>query len=291
MKSNNVSPIKSVSLNVKKGFTLIELLVVIAIIAILAAILFPVFGRARENARRSSCQSNLKQIGLGILQYVQDYDEKFPAANDTSFNYPWPQAVQPYMRSLQVFICPSDPDGGQPAPSAANPFAGVKISYAGNALIENRVVAPFSQNYEFIGIFGKPNEPTGGTTATRALSQVSAPAITVMVTDKFSSDTTANETNAAEKPYGNSSGRSYTSSIMYGNQIPSGTRSGTAYGTGRGGLVSDKHLETANMLFADGHVKAVRPASTNPDGNFYVYSNASGTNIQNPLYQWSAVDR
>jgi prepilin-type N-terminal cleavage/methylation domain-containing protein len=60
------------------GFTLIELLVVIAIIAILAAILFPVFARARENARRASCQSNLKQIGLGIMQYTQDYDERMP---------------------------------------------------------------------------------------------------------------------------------------------------------------------------------------------------------------------
>src|SRR5687768_5924591 len=76
-----------------KGFTLIELLVVIAIIAILAAILFPVFARARENARRSSCQSNLKQIGLGFAQYTQDYDEKMPitiywtgAAVDTTQN-------------------------------------------------------------------------------------------------------------------------------------------------------------------------------------------------------------
>ena len=63
-----------------QAFTLIELLVVIAIIAILAAILFPVFARARENARRASCQSNMKQIGLGLMQYVQDYDETYPGA-------------------------------------------------------------------------------------------------------------------------------------------------------------------------------------------------------------------
>jgi prepilin-type N-terminal cleavage/methylation domain-containing protein len=68
----------------KRAFTLIELLVVIAIIAILAAILFPVFARARENARRSSCQSNLKQIGLGVLQYTQDYDETLPPAGTST---------------------------------------------------------------------------------------------------------------------------------------------------------------------------------------------------------------
>src|SRR3954462_9321456 len=66
----------------KQGFTLIELLVVIAIIAILASILFPVFARARENARRSSCQSNLKQLGLAFAQYTQDYDERLPGATD-----------------------------------------------------------------------------------------------------------------------------------------------------------------------------------------------------------------
>jgi prepilin-type N-terminal cleavage/methylation domain-containing protein/prepilin-type processing-associated H-X9-DG protein len=98
---------------VKSGFTLIELLVVIAIIAILAAILFPVFARARENARRASCQSNLKQIGLAIMQYTQDYDERVPpcAANMTPTGTPTKyvyELLDPYTKSMQLFKCPSD---------------------------------------------------------------------------------------------------------------------------------------------------------------------------------------
>src|SRR5687767_13552480 len=118
-----------------RGFTLIELLVVIAIIAILAAILFPVFARARENARRASCQSNLKQIALGMIQYTQDYDERLPLmfymrnmtylpagdpgqlpnpmtydSNVTGGNFvtSWVDEIQPYVKSQQIFACPSD---------------------------------------------------------------------------------------------------------------------------------------------------------------------------------------
>ena len=98
MKRNNGE--RSANLR-KSGFTLIELLVVIAIIAILAAILFPVFARARENARRSSCQSNMKNIALGFKQYLQDYDEKYPA-KDT-----WTTAIFTYTKSDQVLRCPS----------------------------------------------------------------------------------------------------------------------------------------------------------------------------------------
>lgn len=97
-----------------KGFTLIEILVIISIIALLAAILFPVFARARENARRSSCQSNLKQVGLAESQYVQDYDEKFPFTSiDTQPGTLIPlytnfmDIVQPYVKSTQIFTCPS----------------------------------------------------------------------------------------------------------------------------------------------------------------------------------------
>jgi prepilin-type N-terminal cleavage/methylation domain-containing protein/prepilin-type processing-associated H-X9-DG protein len=92
----------------RKGFTLIELLVVIAIIAILAAILFPVFARARENARRASCQSNAKQIMLGIMQYTQDYDEKLFYHNGGTGLTNWAYILQPYVKSTQLFTCPSD---------------------------------------------------------------------------------------------------------------------------------------------------------------------------------------
>ncbi len=97
----------------RRAFTLIELLVVIAIIAILAAILFPVFAKAREKARQSSCQSNEKQLVLGILQYTQDYDERLPArignmSAGWTENYSWRVVIQPYLKSAQVFMCPSN---------------------------------------------------------------------------------------------------------------------------------------------------------------------------------------
>src|SRR5437762_13404286 len=110
----------------KSGFTLIELLVVIAIIAILAAILFPVFAKARETARSASCKSNLNQIGKGWMMYVQDYDEKTPlnwwsatpcAPDQGSDRGAQPimfARIQPYVKNRRVMICPSDgsPTGG-----------------------------------------------------------------------------------------------------------------------------------------------------------------------------------
>ena len=97
----------------RRGFTLIELLVVIAIIAILAAILFPVFAKAREKARQTSCLSNLRQLATGILSYAQDYDERFPIAatwcnwGNAQFNRQYMLQTQPYIKSYQLFACPS----------------------------------------------------------------------------------------------------------------------------------------------------------------------------------------
>jgi prepilin-type N-terminal cleavage/methylation domain-containing protein/prepilin-type processing-associated H-X9-DG protein len=96
----------------RRGFTLIELLVVIAIIAILAAILFPVFARAREKARQASCSSNEKQIGLAMMMYVQDYDEMYPSVYDDGNGYPagriiWADKILPYVKNRELFRCPS----------------------------------------------------------------------------------------------------------------------------------------------------------------------------------------
>ncbi len=93
-----------------RGFTLIELLVVIAIIAILAAILFPVFARAREKSRQTACLSNLKQLSLGVLMYAQDYDGRLIPSRDNTNKLIWPAYLEPYVKNTQVFICPSAAD-------------------------------------------------------------------------------------------------------------------------------------------------------------------------------------
>ncbi len=102
----------------RRGFTLIELLVVIAIIAILAAILFPVFAQAREKARQTSCLSNMKQQSIGVLMYQQDYDEMFPLLTNEglitsgatgAYDASWVNMVQPYIKNLQLFTCPDAP--------------------------------------------------------------------------------------------------------------------------------------------------------------------------------------
>ncbi len=115
----------------RRGFTLIELLVVIAIIAILAAILFPVFARAREKARQASCLSNVKQLGIAWLAYVQDYDERaaYTYTNSAGGSGPlitWYMYLTPYIKNTQIYKCPSDSD----------PYASI-CSYGYNGRITN----------------------------------------------------------------------------------------------------------------------------------------------------------
>lgn len=226
------------------AFTLIELLVVIAIIAILAAILFPVFARARENARRSSCQSNLKQIGLGIIQYTQDYDEKYPAAytdpsgtgtfapaaQSTNGDVGWAATLQPYLKSTQIFQCASQTD----SPANTNP---TDATWGG---------AGYS-DYWYNSLLAGSDGVKGGSGISQAA--VASVAQTIMCGDGGKGD-------ASYQTYGEGTGTAFPSSpVTTGGtlaKIPDGS--------------AQRHLETANYLFADGHVKSLKGNTVDQSG-------------------------
>jgi len=262
----------------RKGFTLIELLVVIAIIAILAAILFPVFAKVREKARQTSCLSNEKQLGLAFAQYEQDYDETNPAdTNIYADEHGWAEELYPYVKSAGLYICPDD---------ANHATYDNIISYGMNGNL--------MQAYNGYGIPSKPGATLAGE---------SAPASTVLL---FEAEGDCYfHVNQPEE--GNSpSGRGM---IDYGNSkigangngaLPQSSYNGSLYATGNiGGYVLDTipagtvHTSGSNYLLADGHAKwavgnnvsggypAPTPstAQTNPTANTSAssYGTAAGT--------------
>jgi len=231
------------------AFTLIELLVVIAIIAILAAILFPVFARARENARRSSCQSNLKQIGLGILQYTQDYDERMPRALVTigGTDYSWSTVVQPYVKSAQLFACPSNKK--QNLSNGGTGLDGVTIIPASYSVsgTEDGHAWPMADN---------PNYEGGQLNRGAALSKIDSPAQTILVWE-------TRYDLAARNPSHGYSGVA-----------------GTAFSEGYG---LTNHLTTSNYLFCDGHVKSLKPLASITPVNMWEYTQAADAGLQTEL--------
>lgn len=224
-----------------RAFTLIELLVVIAIISVLAAILFPVFARARENARRTSCQSNLKQIGLGIFMYNQDYDEKLPPvailgeankALATPTNpIGWADAIQPYIKSTQLYQCPSEPNSagigaeGSPFEGVISPAVNGYVDYMINSVAAGESVARLeypSQTVLLVEAGGPSSKPSFNSNGQRTHTWA----------DRGTTGCTATDSPALADL--------------------SGTDGANVAGANR------RHLDGANLVFGDGHVKWVK---------------------------------
>lgn len=240
----------------RKGFTLIELLVVIAIIAILAAILFPVFARARENARRSSCQSNLKQIDLGMFMYKQDYDEKWIAYGgdfatsstvSASYHAGWADALQPYLKSTQIFQCPSESGGVGPTSTSGltpDPTADGYSDYWYNGAASTASDASFNQ-----------------------------PTATVVL-----GDGAASGSGTAHNTSHNGECAGWT---FYQKSPWTCTMSTTLALAKISGNGAHQHLGGTNVAFADGHVKWLKGVSDTSNVSAKIYSGSNSTDTTN----------
>lgn len=227
-------------MNTKRtGFTLIELLVVIAIIAILAAILFPVFQKVRENARRTACLSNEKQIGLALVQYTQDYDETFPMveyhdASGTIVSY-WKSQINPFIKSTGVYLCPSNPLNVNNDYVSSSGFTS-PVSYMGNSADKYATSGGDAQT----GVLGYWDVQYGLRDPGATLAQIDSPANLICV----------GETNWGFAGFDPGAGF-YTPSSNAGFSGP--TQAICLYAG---------HSSLTNYVFADGHAKALRPLQT-----------------------------
>jgi prepilin-type N-terminal cleavage/methylation domain-containing protein len=291
----------------RKAFTLIELLVVIAIIAILAAILFPVFAQAKLAAKKTSALSAVKQLGLSTQMYLGDFDdlylEAFQGTNWTG-NDLWEQRLMPYVKSLGVFGSPVDSMAGQPA-SVGGSWAGVGVSFAANSYYGGWCCSPnWSSGFQLRGPMGVGTDTYGngqrdegqGWLFGSALnaSTITQPGGTILLAEKDGTDvstwnSTYNGNNfnfrgnwSAFSMGGVICGTVCDSSGWGPELIPNGAGLGwqttgnktrTQFEYGVNGAVSAPYAGQAVFVFTDGHAKSMIPSATNPDPNNLPQSN------------------
>lgn len=207
----------------RSAFTLIELLVVISIIALLAAILFPTFARVREMGRRTACQSNLKQMAMGISMYVSDYDDRYIDYRTMSVDSPWPLMYDPYVKNKQVLLCPDASDTSAITPNLYGTVGTASKPWTG---------------YRYFGSYGYNSWLYCGARANSAcqLGQVDSPATTLLLCDSIWVDGWVyNGDTSCPASYN--------------------TQTGANNSNNMGRICIDRHSGGINVAFVDGHVK------------------------------------
>jgi len=278
-----------------RAFTLIELLVVIAIIAILAAILFPVFAQAKMAAKKTSALSNSKQLTLGIMMYSNDSDDLYPMGGGICWYYPldggWSWDTQPYIKNLGILRDPSDPLTKFFWQSWYDPAITVNISFASNGLIrwnsdssqnEHLGLITEIQGHDLHGAITRCSGPPAGYTgdwyggpSVVNGSDVPHPADTILLAGRYGGVNMFGPADVISNITG------YWDTIAP-QAIPDATRDGTPYtitiGAGtytvnqnnRYGAVASVYANKGIFTFADGHAKTMDPASTNPSMQYNV---------------------